>query len=69
MEFAMTRKEWKLYEQQRNASYGASIENERIPSEKQDVFDWLAENETKKEKAEYARIMNMCVGESPDDCS
>jgi len=62
MEFTMTREEWKHYEQQRNASYGASIINERLPRKSQDIFDWLAENETEKDKAEYASIMKMCVG-------
>ncbi len=62
MEFEMTHEEWELYKQQREASYGVVMINKRLPPKEQDVFEWLAENETEEEKAEYASIMKMCAG-------
>jgi hypothetical protein len=56
----MTDDEWAGYQRMREASY--VMKNERLRPEGQDIFEWLNEGETKEEKAEYAKIMEMCAG-------
>jgi hypothetical protein len=38
------------------------MKNERLRPEGQDIFEWLNQGETEEEKAEYAKIMEMCAG-------
>jgi hypothetical protein len=59
MSFTMTNEEWADYQRMREASY--VMKNERLRPEGQDLFEWLNQGETKEEKAEYAKIMEMCA--------
>lgn len=71
MDLTMTPEEWECYKQNREANRGtkygtgngASIINEPMrPDTKQDVFDWLVENEGESVKNERVKIMEICAG-------
>jgi len=62
-EFIMTPQEWEGYKQERESKFG--IKNERVCKGKDalewlsEQMEWLKEQETPEEKAEYAKVFEM----------